>query len=432
MFQEKNQSFNKFTEIFSFTPGIQEFRSIYAICPQNNKKELSNPVPIIVKIPIVNLETPTISGQNISLIGRFNIIPYLSMEYGFCYSFKSNPKISDNKIKVASTGITSQFTHTFTPPSNGKYYLTSYVIDCDDTIYSDTKQIDFNPPPVCNTSSNFEATYKGDATRSVSSFLLDGQLYMGGGINSNLIFVPSFYKYDETTKSWSGRDPIPITSSATNGIAAFFSYNKKAYILEKNKATFYEYNPTVNNWGSVRPFAGSPRQEAIGINNSTRSFIIGGKYSGNGLKDMWEFIISGNTYSWVQKNYNSLMGNRIGAGGFIINEVIYIFGGENTDDKLWRYDLQNNLWIDVVQFPIPTGLSGFYKGISFSYNNEGFAIKDNSNEIYKFNPNTGWCLAGSYTPFRQNGTAVSNNNKLFFGLGSNGSANNYKDINTIK
>ncbi|MBK8448715.1 MAG: hypothetical protein IPL42_01290 [Saprospiraceae bacterium] len=112
---------------------------------------------------------------------------------------------------------------------------------------------------------------------------------------------------------------------------------------------------------------------------------------------MWEFIISGNTYSWVQKNYNSLMGNRIGAGGFIINEVIYIFGGENTDDKLWRYDLQNNLWIDVVQFPIPTGLSGFYKGISFSYNNEGFAIKDNSNEIYKFNPNTGWCLAGSYT-----------------------------------
>ncbi len=412
-----------FDSIFSGIKGKTYKGKLYAQCLGKSSLEEGLESSFTIESPNISISTPIydVSSKTISVSGGFNIPNYPSIEYGVCYSTSNqNPNISNSTKLLPRIGIVPlSLSDKLSNLMSGKtYYLRYYIQDCDDTLYSEIKSIHIDvSQPTCNIMfSNIEKF--PTSSNYAAAFILDGNLYAGGGLGTTFNSL-LFYMYDGQRWNRLLDIPISLTSINNGGIAAYFTINSKAYILERNTSKFIEYNHINNLWNTLSSYSGK-REYCTGASTGNRGYIIGGKYtnSPNSDNSIYEFIVSGNR--WIKRTYDPNLGARVKSGSFVINNIIYIFGGEGqeADNKLWSYNPDTDTWAQNNPI-LPNPLIGFVSGLTFVLNGKGYVIKQNSSDIYEFDPSVGWSPCSvKFNSKRQYGFGVYNSTSTFVGLGS--------------
>lgn len=419
----KNQSFSNYDSIFSGINGNSYNCKLYAQCSGKSSLEEGPESRFAIKSPNISISTPiyVVSNKTISVSGGFNISNYPSVEYGVCFSISNQFPIISNSTKVLlGSGIvpptlSANITNAL---SRKTYYLRYYIQDCDDVLYSEVKSIYTDASlPSCNILFSNIEKFPSPANFP-AAFILDGNLYAGGGLGTTFNSL-LFYMFDG--QKWNRLLDIPISLTSINngGIAAYFTINSKAYILERNTSKFIEYNHINNLWNTLSSYSGK-REYCTGASTGNRGYIIGGKYTNSTISDnsIYEFIVSAN--KWEKRTYDTNLGPRIKSGSFVINNTIYIFGGEGQEanNKLWSYNTDTDTWTQNNPM-LPSQLLGFVSGLTFVLNGRGYVIKQNTTEVWEFDPSVGWSKCSiMFNSKQQFGFGVYNMTSAYIGLGS--------------
>ncbi|MBK8955395.1 MAG: hypothetical protein IPM34_07560 [Saprospiraceae bacterium] len=417
----KNDIISNLDTIFnSNIPGNYNVQ-LYYECPNMTIVKSPQITTISLQVPVITISDPikNPSDNSLMLSGNFNITNYLSTQFGFCYSTTNpNPTILNSDTNILGSTIIPTFNSKIAVQLNNTYYVRSFVTDCDETIYSQPKSIFLpNNQTSCPIDILQSHSYPDDGLRSAVGVILNGKLYVGGGLDKNLISQTEFYSYDESA-SWISKAPMPISSKNQGGVACAFEYvsNNRIYILERDTTKVWQYEPGTNRWTDVRPFPGLPRKGAIAFTLYGKTFVLGGQNGNTPLSDMWEFKYSNGTVTWDQ--YQSVIdcGPRYQPGYFIINNILYIFGGNSSSNTVWTLDVAMNKWIDT-RVSLPVALSNFSGGIFFTFGEKGYAAKQNSSALYEFDPiQMKWCPSNDINAI-DFGISISNNSAAYFGLG---------------
>ncbi|MGC4022845.1 MAG: kelch repeat-containing protein [Cyclobacteriaceae bacterium] len=196
--------------------------------------------------------------------------------------------------------------------------------------------------------------FEGIPRSGSSTFIIDGNAYVGGGFNYEAVGqvatptgrLNDFWKYDPVDDTWTQVASFPGTARS-NAIA--FSLNGKGYVGTGFDGTnplsdFYEYDPTIGSKGKWRRIADfgystdqqdtsiSARYGCVAFTVKNRAFVGGGHYLSD-LKDLWEYDQVNNV--WIQR---PSIGGSKRQNGFVmnINDVAYVGGG--TDNSQYVKD----------------------------------------------------------------------------------------------
>jgi len=236
-------------------------------------------------------------------------------------------------------------------------------------------------------------------------FSIGSKGYIGTGTDGNTnVGMTDLWEYDTINNSWTQKAPFP--GSARFG-AVGFSIDSKGYIgtgrCDPNYyKDFWEYNPVNDTWTQKTDFGGTARAHATGFFTVDKGYIGCGylvdtvgtyvHYS----KDFWEY--NPVTDTWTQKaDYAGL--RRICPSSFSIGKEGYIGTGQdttgscNTTKDFWKYDMQNDIWIQVDSLTgaVREGAVGFsigkkgYIGTGHTFTQSPY-FNGFDNDLWEYNP----------------------------------------------
>lgn len=196
-----------------------------------------------------------------------------------------------------------------------------------------------------------KASFPGLAREEPYSFVINGKLYVGGGMS-----LPGWnkdlYLYDPATDRWTQLDPkgdIPNPQPIIFGNGAF-TLNGKGYVTLREK--LYEYDPATNEW-VFRARLPDPHPEsftALAFNG--RGYILGGLKVANA--DAWEydpFLLQ-----W-QAKASFPTGQRFEAIAFVWkNRIFFGTGATNSTfstsvNDFWEFNPVANQWTRSSPMP---------------------------------------------------------------------------------
>ena len=173
-----------------------------------------------------------------------------------------------------------------------------------------------------------------------AGFEINGELYMGVGQSPWGNGAKEFYKYNIASDTYTSIGSIPIVNNFNqNWVDAIgFSFQEKGYLIGSDgqfnsETSVLEFNPVDLSW----------------IEKSI--------YPGTSISGLFDFMIDGNLY--------------IGMGGE------NSFNSNNTSQDVWKYDVINNDWTQMSDFPG----EGRKDAIGFTYNGKGYLAFGNQREI---------------------------------------------------
>ncbi len=231
--------------------------------------------------------------------------------------------------------------------------------------------------------------YPGGAVDGAGSFIINGKLYIAGGIGSQ-----KMYMYDPASNMWTSK--ADIGGGLNRAWPATFVVNGKAYIMGGSYNTasdltddMQEYDPINDKWTSKAKFPGGKRDGmyAFAIGNIG---YVGAGFNGSTVDgDFWKYEPSSDT--WTQLA-NSPVGSVIFASAFVVNGKAYVTsgaaGGSNEVKTVYEYDPSTDTWTKKGDFPGATRQAGF----AFASSGEGFFGGGMSNyttiyqDVWKYNP----------------------------------------------
>ncbi|MEQ8553271.1 MAG: IPT/TIG domain-containing protein [Cyclobacteriaceae bacterium] len=244
--------------------------------------------------------------------------------------------------------------------------------------------------------------FPGDArTGSYFDIVNDYGYLIGGG--GEYEFFNDVWRYTPSSDEWVSLEPFPGSARSmavgfSIGNRIFFGMGLHSY---QRFVDFWEYNPELQEWTQLSDFPGLPRYDPIQFVLNDKGYVIGGDIGISGSREVWEY--DPDTDSWEQlgsisrdfaryldgrdiffqsenKGYfvensvlyefdpsnpvflieiaetpfdpNDLWGY---ASGFIIENKIYIGGGEhvldyNRENKFWIYNLDVSEWDRIESF----------------------------------------------------------------------------------
>jgi len=212
-----------------------------------------------------------------------------------------------------------------------------------------------------------------------------------------------------------------------------FVYNGKGYVLDYYWNSFHCYTPETNRWeqlsGVVVPNQGVHLRAFAVVGNSV--YVAGGNFgSTEAVRYVWKFDFLSNT--WTRRNdipfdflehtmfelngktylishkqecwlcdfendtYSRLSDFPVGfrgewIGSFVIKGTAYVAKYGRT----WRYDEQNDQWLEIGANPL---YWGSYNGIPpyFTANDAGYVLID-GNKLFRFDPELdSWSIVSGY------------------------------------
>ena len=184
-----------------------------------------------------------------------------------------------------------------------------------------------------------KADFGGGLRREAVGFSIYNEVqgwrgFIGTGYDGGSLRV-DFWEYMPSIDQWGQKANFTGTARAD---AVGFSIGEKGYIgtglIGGYTKTFYEYDPSNDSWTQKADFGGSARCYAVGFSIPAREKgYIGTGHDGSDLKDFWEYDPSNN--SWTQKaDFGGAI--RKNAVGFYVGEKGYL-GGGNVDNEFWEY-----------------------------------------------------------------------------------------------
>lgn len=229
------------------------------------------------------------------------------------------------------------------------------------------------------------APFPGRQRISASCFTINGQGYVGWGLNENNGVERSFHRYDPASNTWTTFSS-PADIQPRYGAIAFVMGDGAVYLGAGSTPTlgltdFYRFTPANNQWEPKADFGGGPRRNAV-------SFTIG-------------------DYGYA------------GLGDNLLESDIFI----NFDavDDFWRYEPEADRWVLLGRFP--GGPRNFVGGGSLNgkgylgFGIEGFNVY--YSDIWSFDPNNNrWRKLENFQEGRRGfvfGTATQSG--LYFGFG---------------
>lgn len=224
------------------------------------------------------------------------------------------------------------------------------------------------------------ATFSGIAVGAAASFVVNGNAYIGTGIN-------------------------PLTPNQK--VTTMYQYSEASI-----PGTPYGYDSAYGSWSQVTNFPGQPRSNAVGFTIGATGYI-GSGLANDGftpLNDFWAYTPGAGGGSWTQ--IDSLVdqfGNshpRYDAVSFSFDTTAYVLTGTdnyNYFDDIYRYSPTTNTWIALPAF------SGSKRSgaITWIYNNRGYIVTG-------FTPGSKWASGTScydfwyFTPAYLPGTSILN------------------------
>lgn len=137
-----------------------------------------------------------------------------------------------------------------------------------------------------------KADFGGVPREGVIGFNLNDQGYIGLGRNpgGSGTYYSDIWKYDPLSDTWEEKKPFPGSVSSTEQVS--IDVNARGYVLLfeylTSLQTFWEYNPTLDQWIQRSTTGLIPRSSPAGFSLNGKGYIGTGS-SGTGRKDVWEY-----------------------------------------------------------------------------------------------------------------------------------------------
>ncbi len=190
--------------------------------------------------------------------------------------------------------------------------------------------------------------------------------YIGGGSDGNE-YLKDFWKYDTQTNKWTQIADLP-TSGRYGSYG--FTLNSVGYVgggygdnpSASGQVFFsdlYSYSPSTDSWTTLEPKGRKRAFASVFVINNV-AYIFGGNNSSGAATDMWSF----DGTNWVSKreiynktdesfddDYSTIA--RYQAATFVINGKGYVTCGTSGSSLLkytWEYDPTNDLWEEKTPF----------------------------------------------------------------------------------
>ncbi len=227
------------------------------------------------------------------------------------------------------------------------------------------------------------------------AFSINGNGYVGTGLDSLNMVRTDFWKYDTLTDSWSQVADFPGTARRD---AVAFVIDSFAYVgtgINDSSAwgtimaDFYRYDAYLNNWLQIDSMGSGLSYgvfKATAFSVGGKGFVSTGRVWGYPTYETWMYDPALDT--WIQKMSFPNFGGRNGAVAFSIGSKAYLTTGSDDNyfyNDLWEYDAALDSWSQKQNFPgtpriaavaftidtlgfVGTGTDGGYKNDFWFYN----------------------------------------------------------------
>jgi N-acetylneuraminic acid mutarotase len=185
------------------------------------------------------------------------------------------------------------------------------------------------------------------------SFVLNGKGYICLGINADQSMLNRYtYAYDPLTGSWSQRADFPI---ATRSHAVGFAIGNHGYAgLGYQKRDLWQYNPNADSWIIMDNYPNYNTDGVFAVAHGDKAYVGMGKaltYSHD--LDIYTFNPNaiGNNWSLLTTFPGQ---SRYLATAFVIDNHLYVglgVKGSTVFSDFWRYDITNDSWEGILNFP---------------------------------------------------------------------------------
>jgi N-acetylneuraminic acid mutarotase len=186
--------------------------------------------------------------------------------------------------------------------------------------------------------------------------VINGKIYVSGGVASNRNFRAELYQYDPKTDTWTERAPMPtqgfrgISGVIDNRLYVVTNCDQEDCFDGIITAALYRYNPATDRWVVLPPPA---HYHGWGFGG-----VIGGKFYVTGGTSALE-VFDPATNHWTEKT--PLPRPRWLGAGAALGGRLYVIGGfrGNSDDSetivatTSVYDPATDTWSNRAPFPEP-------------------------------------------------------------------------------
>lgn len=269
---------------------------------------------------------------------------------------------------------------------NGKGYMTTGYDG--QYYYNDLWEYD----PATNNWSQ-KANFPGVARSSAVGFATDSKGYVGTGYDgSNKL--NDFWAYEPNSNSWVQVADFPGTARYAS---VAFSINNLGYVgtgYDGNELKdFYRYDESTNTWtgtSEINSLGGAKRRNATAFVIDDIAYVGFGTNNGAYEVDFWSYDPSVGTWSRksdLDDDYSGVV--RSSTASFVINGKGYVSTGyvSGVTDTTFEYDPNSDSWSQKTSYEG----TARQNASSFTINNQGFVLCGNSGSSYfddirKFEP----------------------------------------------
>lgn len=251
-----------------------------------------------------------------------------------------------------------------------------------------------------------ERTDMPSSRQELQSAVIDGKIYVLGGIASNISILNTLEVFNPATNTWDSAAPAPVprhhqAMAAANGkLYLLGGYNSLAFQAE---AGAWIYDPTTDIWDTITPLP-IPLGAATATTFNNKIYVFGGVNNFGVQKTT--FIYNPDDDSWAEGA--DMPTPREHLASALIDNKIYVVSGRGFTDagiKLEVYDPSTDTW--QVKADMPTARSGIAAataaGKLFVFGGEGGRVFD-ENEMY--DPASDTWLAMPDMPTARHGLAA--------------------------
>jgi N-acetylneuraminic acid mutarotase len=154
--------------------------------------------------------------------------------------------------------------------------------------------------PAANTWSTF-AGFPGDKRMGALAFTINGQMYVGTGINNGL-YTTDFWSYNPAGDTWTRKHDLANISNSTGSYdnsalprayASSFVVGNLGYVTVGSNTAVrtdcFAYDPTLDTWTATNPFKGAGRNSGVSFGIGNYGYVGTGYAGSTRFDDFWQF-----------------------------------------------------------------------------------------------------------------------------------------------
>jgi N-acetylneuraminic acid mutarotase len=173
--------------------------------------------------------------------------------------------------------------------------------------------------------------------------VINGKIYVSGGLNASGIATKTLYVYNPTTNSWSTKAPLPIASARGAAVAL----GGKLWVVTPaaGATRLHRYDPATNTWAARASGPAGHTYPVAGVMDG-RIYVAGTMNADESPSFAVSMYDPANN-TWTARDF--MPSEQIGAAGQVIGNKLYVAGGSfvlnNIEhDGLRIYDPAIDYW----------------------------------------------------------------------------------------